>query len=300
MRIHKTILLAGGAGTRLYPLTQVASKQLLPVYNKPMVYYPLSTLMLLGMREILVISTPVDTPRLAALLGDGARLGLSIEYAVQPEPKGIAQAFLVGADFVGADPAALILADNVFYGTLNLMRDAVQGFAGGGLVFGYPVKDPQRYGVVEFDRDGRAVGIEEKPARPRSHYAVPGLYLYDGSVVARARALQPSARGELEITDLNRAYLAEGALQVVPLGRGVAWLDTGTYESLLDAASFIEAVETRQGMMVSCPEEIAIRRGYIDDAAAYARLCAPLPAGPYREYVEAVWREHSAEEQGIS
>jgi len=291
MSITKGIILAGGAGTRLYPLTRIASKQLQPVYNKPMIYYPLATMMLLGIEEFLVISTPEDTPRFEELLGDGARLGLRIEYRVQPEPKGIAQAFLVGADFVGRDPVALILGDNVFYGKLNLMREAATGFASGAVVFGYPVSDPERYGVVEFDAAGKAVSLEEKPRQPRSRFAVPGLYCYDGTVVERTRGLQPSARGELEITDLNRAYMDDGALQVIPLGRGLAWLDTGTHESLLDASNFIAAVEMRQGMMVSCIEEIAIRMGRIPDQAAFETLIAPVLPGPYRDYVESIWQE---------
>ena len=278
------ILLAGGAGTRLHPLTLVASKQLMPVYDKPMVYYPLSTLMLCGVREVLLISTPEDLPRFRALLGDGARLGLQIEYAEQPRPEGIAQAFLIAAEWLAGRRAALILGDNLFHGPMRDLREAM-ATPTGGVVFGCWVKDPQRYGVVEFDAAGRAVSIEEKPAKPKSHYAVPGLYVYDETVVARARALKPSPRGELEITDLNNAYLREGALQVRVLSRGMAWLDTGTHESLLDAANFIHTIEARQGLKVGCLEEIAWRMGYLDDAGFDAAIAA-LPRNSYREYLE--------------
>jgi len=287
--IQKGIILAGGAGTRLYPLTLVASKQLQPVYDKPMIYYPLATLMMAGIREVLIISTPQDTPRFEALLGDGSRWGIRVSYAVQPEPKGIAQAFLVGEMFIAGDPVCLILGDNLFYGRMGLDR-MVAEFDGGARVFGYPVHDPERYGVVEFDREGRVLSIEEKPARPKSHYAVPGLYLYDGTVVERTKALRPSARGELEITDLNLAYLARGELRVERLGRGIAWLDTGTHLSLLEASHFIGTLEARQGLKIACLEEIAWRRGYLDDAGL-RRVIDATPHSSYREYLERVLRD---------
>jgi glucose-1-phosphate thymidylyltransferase len=289
--INKGIVLAGGAGTRLYPLTLVASKQLQPVYDKPMIYYPLSTLMLAGIDEILIISTPQDTPRFQELLGDGRQWGISISYAVQPEPKGIAQAFLLGAEFIGGDPVCLILGDNLFYGKLELNRIA-RTFAGGALVFGYPVTDPERYGVVEFDRTGRAVGIEEKPKNPRSRYAIPGLYLYDNRVVEICRNLSPSARGELEITDVNLAYLKQGELMVEKLGRGIAWLDTGTHMSLLEASHFIGTLEARQGLKIACLEEIALNMGYIN-VDQFARLVESTPKSGYRDYLEQVLRESS-------
>jgi glucose-1-phosphate thymidylyltransferase len=281
----KGIILAGGSGTRLYPATQVVSKQLLPVYDKPMVYYPLAALMLAGIREILVISTPQDTPRFEQLLGDGKRWGLSLSYAVQPKPEGLAQAFLIGADFIGGQSCALVLGDNLFFGH-DLARRLQQAVARskGATVFAYPVKDPERYGVVEFDAQGRAIGIEEKPAQPRSRYAVTGLYLYDADVVRRARSLKPSKRGELEITDLNRLYLQSGELHVEVMGRGDAWLDTGTHESLLDAGQFIQTLEKRQGLRISCPEEIAWRNGWIDDAQLEA-LARPLARSGYGEYL---------------
>jgi glucose-1-phosphate thymidylyltransferase len=287
--INKGIVLAGGAGTRLYPLTLVASKQLQPVYDKPMIYYPLSTLMLAGIRDVLLISTPQDTPRFEALLGDGSRWGIRLSYMVQPEPKGIAQAFLVGEPFVGLDSVCLILGDNIFYGKMNLDR-LVRGFSGGAVVFGYPVTDPERYGVVEFDEAGRAVSIEEKPAKPKSRYAVPGLYLYDGRVVEITKGLKPSARGELEITDLNVEYLRKGELRVEKLGRGIAWLDTGTHLSLLEASHFIGTLELRQGLKIACLEEIAYHKGFID-AAELERVVRDTPKSSYRDYLERVLRE---------
>nr|AEQ20477.1 glucose-1-phosphate thymidylyltransferase short form [uncultured bacterium CSL142] len=287
----KGIVLAGGSGTRLYPVTQVVSKQLLPVYDKPMVYYPLATLLLAGIRDILVISTPHDTPRFRALLGDGAHWGIKLSYAVQRKPGGIAQAFLVGRKFIGKDAVALVLGDNIFYGhDLSSLLQRAARRASGATVFAYAVKDPERYGVVDFDAAGRAISIEEKPANPKSHYAVAGLYFYDNRVVDIAQRLKPSARGELEITDVNRTYLERRELEVVALSRGFAWLDTGTHESMLDAATFIETIERRQGLKIACPEEIAFRVGYIN-AKQLRALAAPLAQSSYGDYLLQVLNE---------
>ncbi|HEX7088170.1 MAG TPA: glucose-1-phosphate thymidylyltransferase RfbA [Vicinamibacterales bacterium] len=282
----KGIVLAGGSGTRLYPLTRAVSKQLLPVYSKPLIYYPLSTLMLAGIRDILVITTPEDRPLFEKLLGDGRHVGLRLQYAEQPRPEGLAQAFLIGRSFIGRDRVALALGDNIFYGAgLSELLRAVAQRPTGATIFGYTVRDPERYGVVELDETGAPVSLEEKPARPRSPYAVTGLYFYDSDVVELAEGLRPSARGELEITDLNRAYLQRGRLRVELLGRGIAWLDTGTFESLMHASMFVQSIEERQGQMLACLEEIAWRLGYID-ADAVRRIAATMRNNPYGQYLE--------------
>ncbi|MGI8436064.1 MAG: glucose-1-phosphate thymidylyltransferase RfbA [Chthoniobacterales bacterium] len=285
----KAILLAGGAGTRLYPLTQIVCKQLLPVYDKPMICYPLATLMLGGLRDVLIISTPKDTPMIRDFLGDGSNLGLRLEYLVQEKPEGIAQAFLLGADFLGDSGASLILGDNIFYGKLDFYREAL-AVQKGAYVFGYQVRDPERYGVVEFGQDGRVISLEEKPKKPKSQFAVPGLYVYDGLVVEFCRSLKPSARGELEITDLNRLYLDRGELQVKLLSRGMAWLDTGTQTSLLEAGNYIATIEHRQGLKIACLEEVAYRAGFIDRSALSANISG-LPNGEYRDYLQIVHDE---------
>jgi glucose-1-phosphate thymidylyltransferase len=287
--VEKGIILAGGSGSRLYPISQVVSKQLLPVYDKPMIYYPLATLMLYGIREILIISTPEDTPKFEQLLGNGAHLGLDISYAVQPQPEGIAQAFLIGEKFINGEPVALILGDNIFYGDYDFLREA-RSFENGALIFGYYVKNPERYGVITFDRNGKPVSIVEKPETPASNYAVTGFYIYDAEVVEIARGLRPSKRGELEITDINNAYLKKGKLEVVKLGRGIAWLDTGTFESLLDAGNFIATIENRQGQKIACVEEIAYRMKFIDRTRMQT-LIDNMADNSYRRYLLSVLKE---------